>query len=108
MLGKFDGERPDLPWDVREQVDIHIKYEGYINRQEKQVRQFQKLEKKLLPEDLDYEHIPNLRIEARQKLSLYKPVSLGQASRISGVSPSDISVLMVYLMARNDSTITQS
>ena len=108
MLGKFDDERPDLPWDVREQVDIHIKYEGYINRQEKQVRQFQKLEKKLLPEDLDYEHIPNLRIEARQKLSLYKPVSLGQASRISGVSPSDISVLMVYLMARNDSTITQS
>lgn len=108
MLGKFDGERPDLPWDVREQVDIHIKYEGYINRQEKQVRQFQKLEKKLLPEDLDYEQIPNLRIEARQKLSLYKPVSLGQASRISGVSPSDISVLMVYLMARNDSAVTQS
>lgn len=99
MLEQWDEGRPELPWDVREQANIHIKYEGYINRQEKQVRQFKKLEKKLLPEDMDYEKIPNLRNEARQKLSLYRPASLGQASRISGVSPSDISVLMIYLMA---------
>lgn len=98
MLKQLDEDRPDLPWDVREQVNIHIKYEGYINRQEKQVRQFKKLEKKLLPDDIDYGKITNLRNEARQKLSLYRPASLGQASRISGVSPSDISVLMVYLM----------
>lgn len=99
MLKELDEERPDLPWDVREQVNIHIKYEGYINRQEKQVRQFKKLERKLLPDDIDYEKITNLRNEARQKLTLYRPTSLGQASRISGVSPSDISVLMVYLEA---------
>ncbi len=100
MLAPLDEDRPDLPADIREQVNIHIKYEGYINRQKKQVQQFEKLEKKLLPEDIDYEKIPNLRIEARQKLSLFRPVSLGQASRISGVSPSDISVLMVYLMTQ--------
>ena len=99
MLRELDEERPDLPWDVREQVNIHIKYEGYINRQEKQVRQFKKLERRLLPDDIDYEKITNLRNEARQKLTLYRPTSLGQASRISGVSPSDISVLMVYLEA---------
>lgn len=98
MLKPWDPERPELPWDVREQINIHIKYEGYIKRQEKQVHQFKKLEKKLLPADIDYEKVPNLRNEARQKLSLYRPVSLGQASRISGVSPSDISVLMIYLM----------
>lgn len=98
MLAPWDDDRPELPWDVREQVNIHIKYEGYINRQEKQVHQFRKLERKLLPDDIDYEKIPNLRNEARQKLSLYRPASLGQASRIAGVSPSDISVLMIYLM----------
>lgn len=100
MLRGLDEGRPNLPLDVCEQVNIHIKYEGYIQRQKKQVQQFEKLEKKRLPEDIDYEKIPNLRNEARQKLSLYRPVSLGQASRISGVSPSDISVLMVYLMAQ--------
>lgn len=100
MLEKLDEDRPELPWDVTEQVNIHIKYEGYINRQERQVLQFKKLEEKILPEDINYEDVPNLRNEARQKLNLYKPVSLGQASRISGVSPSDISVLMIYLMAK--------
>ncbi|MCI9546955.1 MAG: tRNA uridine-5-carboxymethylaminomethyl(34) synthesis enzyme MnmG [Lachnospiraceae bacterium] len=100
MLKKLDEDRPELPWDVTEQVNIHIKYEGYINRQERQVLQFKKLEEKILPEDINYEDVPNLRNEARQKLNLYKPVSLGQASRISGVSPSDISVLMIHLMAK--------
>ncbi len=100
MLAELDEGRPKLPEDVREQVNIHIKYEGYIERQKKQVQQFMKLEKRSLPEDIDYEKVPNLRNEARQKLSLFRPVSLGQASRISGVSPSDISVLMVYLMAQ--------
>lgn len=100
MLEELDEGRPNLPWDVKEQVNIHIKYEGYIKRQEKQVLQFKKLEEKLLPENINYDDVPNLRIEARQKLALYRPVSLGQASRISGVSPSDISVLMVYLMAK--------
>lgn len=100
MLEKLDEERPELPWDVSEQVNIRIKYEGYISRQEKQVLQFKKLEEKKLPKDIDYEDVPNLRNEARQKLALYRPVSLGQASRISGVSPSDISVLMIYLMAK--------
>ncbi len=100
MLAELDEGRPELPEDVREQVNIHIKYEGYIERQKKQVQQFMKLEKRSLPEDIDYEKVPNLRNEARQKLSRFRPVSLGQASRISGVSPSDISVLMVYLMAQ--------
>lgn len=100
MLEKLDEDRPELPWDVTEQVNICIKYEGYINRQERQVLQFKKLEEKILPENINYEDVPNLRNEARQKLNLYKPVSLGQASRISGVSPSDISVLMIHLMAK--------
>lgn len=96
-IAPLDENRPDLPWDVREQVDINIKYEGYIRRQMKQVEQFKKLEAKKIPEDLDYEKIGSLRIEARQKLMSYRPVSIGQASRISGVSPADISVLLVYL-----------
>lgn len=96
-IAPLDENRPDLPWDVREQVDINIKYEGYIRRQIKQVEQFKKLEAKKIPEDLDYEKIGSLRIEARQKLMSYRPVSIGQASRISGVSPADISVLLVYL-----------
>ena len=88
---------PELPWDVQEQVDINIKYEGYIRRQLKQVEQFKKLEAKKIPADLDYEKVGSLRIEARQKLEEYRPISIGQASRISGVSPADISVLLVYL-----------
>ena len=93
----LDKERPELPWDVQEQVDINIKYDGYIRRQLKQVEQFKKLEAKKIPTDIDYEKVGSLRIEARQKLEAYRPISIGQASRISGVSPADISVLLVYL-----------
>ena len=93
----LDKERPELQWDVQEQVDINIKYDGYIRRQLKQVEQFKKLEAKKIPTDLDYEKVGSLRIEARQKLEAYRPISIGQASRISGVSPADISVLLVYL-----------
>ena len=82
---------------VAEQVNISIKYEGYIERQIRQVKQFKKMEKKMIPENLDYNDVPSLRIEARQKLIAHKPISIGQASRISGVSPADISVLLVYL-----------
>ena len=97
ILAPIDPERPELPDEVREQVNINVKYEGYINRQIKQVAQFKKLEKKKLPEDFNYEDIHGLRKEAIQKLNLVKPVSIGQASRISGVSPADISVILVYL-----------
>lgn len=96
-LAPIDSDRPSLPDDVREQVDINIKYEGYIKRQNKQVKQFKKLEGKKLPQKFDYTVIRGLRLEAQQKLNLYQPVSIGQASRISGVSPADISVLLVYL-----------
>jgi tRNA uridine 5-carboxymethylaminomethyl modification enzyme len=97
LVAPIDPERPSLPYDVCEQVDINIKYDGYIKRQLKQVEQFKKLEAKKIPEDLDYEKVGSLRIEARQKLEQYRPISIGQASRISGVSPADISVLLVYL-----------
>ena len=101
VLAPIDKERPELPEDVCEQVEINIKYDGYIRRQMKQVEQFKKLEQKKLPEDIDYEDVGSLRIEARQKLESYRPVSIGQASRISGVSPADISVLLVYLESRS-------
>lgn len=97
IVAPLDRDRPDLPQDVREQVNINIKYEGYIKRQLKQVEGFKKLEKKRLPDNLDYDEVPSLRIEARQKLKQYRPVSIGQASRIAGVSPADISVLLVYM-----------
>ena len=100
VLAPIDKERPELPADVCEQVEINIKYDGYIRRQMKQVEQFKKLEQKKIPEDIDYEDVGSLRIEARQKLESYRPVSIGQASRISGVSPADISVLLVYLESR--------
>lgn len=96
-LAEIDPERPELKYDVIEQVNISIKYDGYIKRQMKQVKEFKKLENKKLPEHFDYEQVKSLRIEAKQKLNLYQPVSVGQASRISGVSPADISVLLVYL-----------
>lgn len=96
-LAAIDKERPDLPYEVREQVNINIKYDGYITRQIKQVESFKKLEKKKIPEDFNYDEVPSLRIEARQKLKTYRPLSIGQASRISGVSPADISVLLVYM-----------
>ncbi|HHX13288.1 MAG TPA: tRNA uridine-5-carboxymethylaminomethyl(34) synthesis enzyme MnmG [Clostridiales bacterium] len=97
LLETIDLKRPILPQNVIEQVNINIKYEGYIKRQLSQVEQFKKLEKKKIPENIDYDQVPSLRIEARQKLNMFRPVSLGQASRITGVSPSDISVLMIYL-----------
>ena len=96
-LAPLDKERKPLPDDVIEQVEIEIKYEGYIARQVRQVEQFHKMEKKKLPEDMDYDDVGSLRLEARQKLKQFKPINVGQASRISGVSPSDISVLLVYL-----------
>jgi len=96
-LAEIDLERPTLKYDVVEQVNISIKYDGYIKRQMKQVKEFKKLENKKLPEHFDYDQVNSLRIEAKQKLNLYQPVSVGQASRISGVSPADISVLLVYL-----------
>ena len=98
-LKEIDEDRPDLPCDVAEQVNINIKYEGYIKRQMKQVEQFKKLENRKIPENIDYNEIQSLRIEAKQKLSQIRPASIGQASRISGVSPADISVLLVYLSA---------
>ena len=103
-LAEIDPERPELPADVREQVNIQIKYAGYIDQQLKQVEQFKKLEGRLLPDDLDYETIQGLRLEARQKLNLVRPQNLGQASRITGVSPADISVLLIYMeqMKRNN------
>ena len=97
MLEDADPERPGLPQDVVRQVNIQIKYEGYILRQTKQVEKFKKLEGKLIPEDLKYSDVYGLRIEAAQKLDKYKPRSIGQASRISGVSPADITVLLIYL-----------
>ena len=101
LLESIDEKRPEFPAELRdeviEQVDISIKYDGYISRQKKQVEQFKKLEAKKIPEDMDYDQVKSLRIEALQKLKEYRPVSIGQASRISGVSPADISVLLVYL-----------
>lgn len=97
VIAPIDKNRKELPYDVIEQVNINIKYEGYIKRQLKQVEQFKKLEGKVIPADIDYNEVHSLRLEAKQKLSLIKPHSVGQASRIAGVSPADISVLLVYL-----------
>nr|WP_325256962.1 tRNA uridine-5-carboxymethylaminomethyl(34) synthesis enzyme MnmG [uncultured Oscillibacter sp.] len=96
-LAPFDPGRPDLPPDVREQVEISVKYEGYIRRQEKQVEDFQKMASHRLPADLDYAGLQGLRLEAREKLAAVRPLDLGQASRISGVSPADVAALMIYL-----------
>lgn len=101
-LKELDEKRPALPEDVQEQVNINIKYDGYIKRQLKQVEQFKKMETKKIPSDIDYDAIQSLRIEAKQKLNAYRPINLGQASRISGVSPADISVLIVYLSSGNN------
>jgi len=97
LVAEIDERRPDLPEDTAEQININIKYEGYIRRQKQQVSQFKKLENKRLNVDFDYASVKSLRKEAVQKLNLYKPMSIGQASRISGVSPADISVLLVHL-----------
>ena len=96
-LAPLDESRPELSPDIQEQVNIQIKYEGYIEQQKKQVEQFKKLENRLLPMNLDYETIHGLRLEARQKLNVIRPASLGHASRIAGVSPADISVLLIYM-----------
>ena len=96
-IGPFDPERPVLPASVTEEVEIQVKYAGYLQRQLKQVEEFKKEESRLLPENLDYEKVIGLRLEARQKLSEIRPVSIGQAGRISGVSPADIAVLLIYL-----------
>jgi len=105
-VAPIDPKRPEFPEDLEEeiidQIDIAIKYDGYIKRQEKQVEQFKKLEKKKIPADIDYDQVKSLRIEAVQKLKEYRPVSIGQASRISGVSPADISVLLVYLGGKHE------
>ena len=99
-IKEFDKNRPELDRQVTEEVEIMIKYDGYIKLEEKQVEAFKKLERKLLPDNIDYNEIKGLRLEARQKLNKYKPYSIGQASRISGVSPADISVLLIYLQTK--------
>ena len=96
-LAPLDPERPALPPDVQEEVEIEIKYEGYIARQQRQVEQFRKMEERRIPEDLDYDKVPSLRNEARQKLKEVRPSSIGQASRVMGVNPADVAVLLVYL-----------
>ena len=97
IIGEIDRDRKKLPASVIEQVEIEIKYEGYIVRQKRQVEQYRKMEKKLIPQEIDYDDVSSLRLEARQKLKMFRPASIGQASRISGVSPADISVLLVYM-----------
>lgn len=99
-IAELDKDRKPIPWDVVEQVNINIKYQGYIERELRQVEHFKKLEKKLIPDNIDYDEVGSLRLEARQKLKNFRPRSIGQASRISGVSPADITVLLVYLEAR--------
>ena len=99
-MKEFDPTRPELSPEIREEVEIQVKYKGYIERQLKQVEQFQKEEARALPSDIDYNAITGLRLEARQKLSEIKPLNIGQASRVSGVSPADVAVLMVYLELR--------
>jgi len=102
LISELDPDRKELPADVIEQVNINIKYEGYIKRQKKQVESFKKIESKKLPLDIDYNTISGLRLEAQQKLNLFKPASIGQASRISGVTPADVSVLLIYLESRKE------
>ena len=97
VVAEFDENRKPIPEDVIEQININLKYDGYIKRQLRQVEQFKKMENKKLSDNIDYSQINGLRNEAKQKLNMYKPVSIGQASRISGVSPADISVLLIHL-----------
>ena len=96
-LAPFDPERPALPPEIREQVEISVKYQGYIDRQNRQVEELRRLEGRALPPDMDYLSIQGLRLEARQKLDKIRPLNLGQASRVSGVSPADVTALMIYL-----------
>lgn len=99
MTAELDGQRPVLPEDVKEEVNINIKYDGYLQRQLRQVEQFRKMERRKIPKEFDYDEVPSLRIEARQKLKKFRPESIGQASRIAGVSPADVSTLLVWLEA---------
>ena len=100
VIDEGRNEVGELSPEIIEQINIDIKYEGYITRQKQQVEQFKKMEKRLIPEDINYDDVSNLRKEARQKLAAIRPASIGQASRISGVSPADVSVLLIYLTAR--------
>ncbi|MBQ0059298.1 MAG: tRNA uridine-5-carboxymethylaminomethyl(34) synthesis enzyme MnmG, partial [Lachnospiraceae bacterium] len=97
QLAPLDPERPDLNYRVREQVNIELKFSGYIERQKRQIEAFKKLETKAIPEDIDYDDVKSLRLEARQKLKQFRPASIGQANRLAGVNPSDVNVLLVYL-----------
>jgi tRNA uridine 5-carboxymethylaminomethyl modification enzyme len=99
-IAAFDPDRPALPAPVREQVEIQLRYAGYIARQQRQVEEFRKAESRRIPPDVNYDAIPALKAEAREKLARIRPVSIGQASRISGVSPADVAVLLVYLEQR--------
>ena len=103
-LAPFDPERPELPEAVTRQVEIRVKYAGYLQRQEQQIEAFRREESRLLPEDADYASIAGLRLEARQKLAEIRPRSVGQAGRISGVSPADIAVLLIWLSQRNENS----
>ena len=103
-LAPFDPERPELPAEVTRQVEIRVKYAGYLQRQEQQIEAFRREEARLLPEDADYASIAGLRLEARQKLADIRPRSIGQAGRISGVSPADIAVLLIWLSQRNENS----
>ena len=100
-LTEFDTNRPDLPAEVREQVEITVKYEGYIQRQQRQVAEFERLERRKLPPDMDYDHIQGLRLEAREKLSALRPLNVGQAGRVSGVSPADVAALLIWLQTHD-------
>ena len=100
-LTEFDTNRPDLPAEVREQVEITVKYDGYIQRQQRQVAEFEKLERRKLPPDMDYDHIQGLRLEAREKLSALRPLNVGQAGRVSGVSPADVAALLIWLQTHD-------
>ncbi len=102
VTAPFDKARPDLPWQVRRSVEIELKYAGYIERAQREIREFRRLEERRIPEDVDYSAIPGLRLEAREKLAAIRPVNLGQAGRISGVSPADAAALMIYLGSRRD------
>ena len=97
VIAEIDPDRPKLPREVIEQVEIEIKYQGYIERQMSQIESFKKNERKKIPDDIDYDDVGSLRLEARQKLKAFRPANVGQASRISGVSPADVAVLLVYL-----------
>lgn len=100
-LAPFDTNRPDLPYEVFEQVEISVKYEGYIKKQEAQIKNMRRIEAKQIPEDIDYSSLKGLRLEAVEKLSKVRPQNLGQASRISGVNPADITVLNILLEGMN-------